>query len=145
MGYHHSIAVALLAASLAAAQDDPTDVLFRARDKWLAMTGRISKISCTETIERRCFTRVNMPFGSPSCDRIEGDRRRGRRKLRLDRIDRLRLRVSAPGGIEGFCWTGAAPRFIQLSDMVESGAISTGSLGSYVEEIFAIRRRTISS
>jgi hypothetical protein len=132
----HRALIALLAAQMLAAQDeDPAEVLIRTRDKVLALVQRASRYRCTETIERKYFSRTNL-FGARSCDQIEGERARGRVKLRLDRMDRIRLEASALAGEEVFSWTGVAPRWIKLTDIVDSGPISTGSMGPYLGETF---------
>ena len=129
------VLIALMAArTLAAQEQDPADVLTRTRDKVLAMVRRAGRYRCTQTIERKYFSRVNL-LGARSCDQIEGERARGRVKLRLERTDRIRLVVSAPADAEVFSWTGVAPRSIKLTDIV-AGPISTGSMGTYLDDIF---------
>jgi hypothetical protein len=132
----HRALIALIGACTLAAQDqDPADVLIRTRDKILAAAQRTLQYQCTATIERKYYSRTNPP-GATSCDQIEGERARGRVKLTLGRIDRIRLEVSAPGDAELFSWTGVAPRSIKLTDITDSGLISTGSMGTYLDDIF---------
>jgi hypothetical protein len=127
--------IGLLAVQMLAAQDqDPAEILTRTRDKTLAMVEKASRYRCTETIERKYVVGTN-PRDARSCDEIEGQRARGRVKLRLERVDRIRLEASMPADAEVFSWTGVAPRWIKLQDIIESGPISTGSMGPYLAEI----------
>ena len=133
---HHRVLIALMVAPIVSAQEeDPAEVLTRTRDKVLRIVRHASRYRCTETVERKYFSRVNLP-GARSCDQIEGERARGRVKLRLKRIDRIRLEASALAGAEVFSWTSVAPRWIKLTDILESGPISTGQMGPYLEDIF---------
>jgi hypothetical protein len=135
MGHHLALITLIAAPILAAQEEDPAEVLTRTRDKVLAMVGRNSRYRCTETIERKYFSRANLAEAR-SCDQIEGERARGRVKLRMERVDRIRFEASVPAGSEVFSWTSVAPRWIRLTDIVESGPISTGSMGPFLEGIF---------
>jgi len=133
MGHRRSVIAALLAGAIASAQDDPAAVLIHTRDKLLAMTGRLRKYSCTETIDRSSFSRAN-PTPVRSCDQILGERKR--QKMLLDRTDRLRFRVAIPHDAEVLSWTGTPPRRIKIDDLIETGALASGSFGTYLPEIF---------
>jgi hypothetical protein len=136
MGYHRSIVAALLAVATAPAQDDPANVLIRVREELLAMTARLPRYSCTETLDRSYFSRLNPSDPHPSCDQILGDRKGGYFRMRLDRTDRVRFNVAAPWDRELLSWTGVAPVSLKLDDLIESGPIATGSMGTRLKELF---------
>jgi hypothetical protein len=70
--------IMLLAASVLCAQDaqdDPSDVLVRAREKLLAGTNALSKYTCVQTIDRSYFVRSEASL-RPSCDQISATRKK---------------------------------------------------------------------
>jgi hypothetical protein len=135
MGYGTLIALlTLLWTQHVWAQDDPADVLIRAREKLLALADRASRYSCIETLDRSYFRRQDRGNTRLSCDQVLGERKKFPPKLEF--TDRLRVNIEAPSGRESISWTGTPPRWIKLEDLIESGPIATGSLGTYITEIF---------
>src|SRR5262249_30468438 len=114
---------------------DPACVLSAFRDKILAMTVHLPKYACTETVDRSYFTRLKALNGRTSCDQILGERKRA--KLRLDSPDRLRFHIRPPGHPEPLSRTDVPPRTLSINDLVDSGPIATGFLGTHLEEIFS--------
>jgi len=91
-------AIGLIA--ITALAQDPSAMLQKARDKMLAEIPNHPRIHCVETIDRSYFSRRSL-LGSPaSCERLSGDRKQGRAKLRLDATDRLRVEVAVTQGTE---------------------------------------------
>ena len=88
-------------ASLAAADDDPADVLIRLRDQVLAHAERIPNHTCVESVRRDVYEAVTR---SParSCDALLARRKQPRflSSLKLASTDRLRLDVLLAAGRE---------------------------------------------
>src|SRR5437868_14344197 len=87
---------------------DPDEVLKQVRTKLSAMTRRLPRYTCVQTVERRYFKHTDHKNPPPSCDQIIGDRMSGRRKLVLYATDRLRLDVAVADGHEVVAWAGAS-------------------------------------
>ena len=122
-----ALAALFLAVPLAAADEDPTDVLIRLRDQVLAHAERVPNHTCVETVSRDRFETVERtPL---SCDGIVASRRLegAQSRLRLTTTDRLRLDVALANDREIYSWAGA-PRFDEgeLDEFITDGAIGTG-------------------
>ena len=131
MGYYRSIVVLLLVAS-APAQDDPTDILIRAREQLLPMTARLSTYSCTETIDHSYFSRVNPPEHAPSCDQLSVNRRKARYKLKLYATDRIRYKVFIVGEREMPFWHDPLKfESHDVEEVVATEPIDTGAFGAF--------------
>lgn len=134
-------ALAAVAAAVAHPQEralrTPDEVLAAAREKLDLMTRRLPKYACVETVERSYFRRANPALPRPDCDRIAGDKKRGRYKLKLDFMDRVRLDVAAAEGQEIYSWAGAS-RFDSndIGRIVGEGPTGTGAFGTYLIEVF---------
>jgi len=128
-----------LAGMLASSQStyDPALVLARTRDKVLDLEGRLPKYTCVQTVNRAYFRPTKRPEAGTSCDQFAGDKERGRRKLRLEATDRLRLDVIAAGGQEVYSWAGAS-RFDSrwVGEFIGEGPVGTGSFGTFLLDIF---------
>jgi len=124
---------------LAAGQStyDPALVLARTRDKVLELTDRLPKYTCVQTVNRTYFRPTKKPEPGNSCDQFAGDNKSGRRKLRVEATDRLRLDIIASDGKEIFSWAGAS-RFDSrwVGKFIGEGPVGTGSFGTFLLDIF---------
>jgi hypothetical protein len=123
-------------AACMSAQEDPRDLLLRVRDKLMEAVDRLPKYLCTQTIDRKQFE-PDDGVQKTSCDQLLGKRKKPGWKMHLVASDRLRLDVAVTVGNEMYSWAGEN-RFADsdLVDMVNHGAISTGSFGSFLMMIF---------
>jgi hypothetical protein len=118
--------------SLAAADDDPTDVLIRLRDQVLAHAERIPNHTCVESVRRDIYEAVTR---SParSCDALLARRKQPGflSSLKLASTDRLRLDVLLATDREVYSWAGAK-RFEEgeIDELVTQGAFGTGPFAS---------------
>lgn len=124
----------LLAAGIAAvlrAQQDPMDLLRLVQAKVADSLDRVPRYMCTETIDRSQYDPAVQDRGF-ACD--EG---RTTRRIHLSSSDRLRFDVAMGATGEMYSWVGAS-RFNDrdLLDMVDEGAISTGSFAAFLTAIF---------
>ena len=127
------LAVGLLA--LAAHAQDSIHTLSQARDKLLAESRDLPRFACVETIDRSYYSRP--AGGTPtSCENLALARKNGKSHLRLDRADRLRLRVTIAGGHEIYSWTGAAPSAHKVEEILDTGPIGTGAFAGHLLEVF---------
>jgi hypothetical protein len=110
---------------------DPSVVLARARDQVLALSDRLPRYTCIQTVNRSYFSGNK----KASCDRIAGDKKLGRGKLKLEATDRLRLDVLVTGGREVYAWAGAN-HFNSKSVDLCGGPIGTGPFGTFLIDIF---------
>jgi hypothetical protein len=127
------IAVLLLGLnSLAAADDDPAEVLIHLRDQVLAHTRRIPNHTCVESVRRDRYEAAGGPTPR-SCDSLPA-----RRKLQgfssslgLATTDRLRLDVLLATNRELYSWAGAK-KFEEgeIDELVTEGAFGTGPFAS---------------
>jgi hypothetical protein len=136
MGHRGQVKVVLLALlPLAAFAQDAADTLERARDKILTAVPTAPAFTCIETIDRSYYSEY--PAGpSRSCERISLDRKNGRRHLRLDFTDRIRVAVAISQGEEFYSWTGTAPASHSVDEILQHGPIGTGTLASFLLDIF---------
>src|SRR5581483_7296272 len=95
--------------SLAVAQDDPTDVLIRLRDRVLAHAQRIPNHTCVESVQRDQYENVSLLPAATSCDALLARRKQAgfSSALRLATTDHLRLDVLLASERELFSWAGA--------------------------------------
>ena len=119
-----------LATALSAQQQEPRDLLQRLRAKVVDSLNRLPRYMCTETIDRLQFD-ASEPVRRSDCDR------NANHPNHLASSDRLRLDVGVGTDAEMFSWTGAR-QFDDhdLRDIVQEGAISTGSFTAFLTAIF---------
>jgi hypothetical protein len=119
-----------ISTALSAQQQEPRDLLDRVRAKVVDSLKRLPRYMCTETIDRFQFD-GSEPVQPGDCER------NGNRANHLVSSDRLRLDVAVGTDAEMFSWTGAL-QFDDhdLRDIVQEGAISTGSFTSFLTAIF---------
>ena len=115
---------------------DPADLLEQARDKLIVRLPPVG-YACTATIERSYFSRQNPPVTPKSCEQISADRKKIRTKLKLDKTDRLRVKVVLSTGGEIYSWTGPSGFSRNVEEVLQSGHIGTGALGAQLNAIFA--------
>lgn len=122
--------LALAIATGLQAQQDPMDLLRRVQAKVSDSIDRLPRYMCTETVDRAKYQADGAGRGS-ACD--EGSKRR----LHLTTSDRLRLDVAMAAAVEMYSWVGES-RFNDrdLFDIVNEGAISTGSFAAFLTAIF---------
>jgi hypothetical protein len=123
--------LALGIATCADAQQDPMDLLRRVQAKVSDSINRLPRYMCTETIDRSIYQADSADRGS-ACDHGGA-----RRRMHLMTSDRLRLDVAMAAAVEMYSWVGES-RFNDrdLFDMVNEGAISTGSFAAFLTSIF---------
>lgn len=131
--YMRGMAVVLLGlSSLAAAQDDPAEVLIRLRDQVLAHAERIPNHTCVESVRRDVYDAIADP-STRSCDRLLARRKQPgfSSSLRLTTTDRLRLDVLLTTDRELYSWAGAK-KFEEgeIDELVTQGAFGTGPFAS---------------
>jgi hypothetical protein len=127
-------------AALAAAQDDPTDVLLRLREQVTAHGQRIPNHTCVETIQRDRFQPTH--HAPTSCDALLARRQQSGAGafLKADIMDRLRLDVALAEDREIYSWAGAS-RFEEgdIDELIPEGPIGTGPFAAMLLSIFAPR------
>ena len=106
-------------------------LLRRVQAKISDSINRLPRYMCTETVDRSMYQADSADRGS-ACD--QGG---VRRKMHLMTSDRLRLDVAMAAAVEMYSWVGES-RFDNrdLFDMVNEGAISTGSFAAFLTAIF---------
>jgi hypothetical protein len=118
--------------SLAAAEEDPTDVLIRLRDQVLAHAQQIPNHTCVELVRRDQYEAVAGP-PARSCETLLARRKLAgvSSKLRLVATDRLRLDVLLASDRELYSWAGAE-KFEErdIDELVTQGAFGTGPFAS---------------
>ncbi len=142
MSSHRYLAGLLLAsACLPGAGDshDPMETLAQARARIVAMTKRLPRYTCVETVERKYFSSLRAGRATPPkpCPQLLFEKNAGRSPVVLSMMDRLRLDVAVSRGGEIYSWVGATefdPR--PLSEMVGGGVVSTGAFGTYLVDVF---------
>jgi hypothetical protein len=110
------------------AQQDPSDLLQQVRAKVADTLDRLPRYLCTQTIDRSVYQPSTPPHGN-YCDHPPN--------THLTTHDRLRLDVATTSKGEIYSWVGAS-RFSdrELVDMIQDGAISTGSFANLLSAIF---------
>jgi hypothetical protein len=135
-----SLAALLVALPLAAADEDPTEVLIRLRDQVLAHARRVPNHTCVETVKRDRYETVER--SKQACDSLLAARRQegAPNRLRLATTDRLRLDVALADDREIYSWAGAA-RFEEkdLDEFIPEGAIGTGPFAAHLLSVFETR------
>jgi hypothetical protein len=128
---------ALTAALLAQQPFDPTELLAKARDLVVARAKRLPDYTCVQTVERQYFNRPKPQFPPPSCAQIATRNKDHPQDLALQATDRLRLDLKVSRGTEIGAWAGAS-QFSSRSvfDLVGEGSYGTGTLGSFLADIF---------
>jgi hypothetical protein len=113
------------------AEEDPHDLLLKVQAKVAASLDQLPRYLCTQTVDRAVYRPDDRKSGS-SC---EPDPLQSR--THLISTDRLRLDVAMAANVEMYSWVGEG-RFDDrdLLDMVNDGAISSGSFGSYLTALF---------
>jgi hypothetical protein len=123
---------------------NPGDLLQRVTTKVLETIGRLPKYMCTQTIDRLQYEPPSGLAGhsceSPAAVDALLEISLGVEKhkpLVLTTSDRLRLDVAISAGREMYSWVGES-RFEDrsLSQLVRTGAISTGSFASFLMVVF---------
>ena len=129
-----------LALALAAAEDDPTDVLLRLREQVTAHGQRIPSHTCVETIQRDRFQPVG--HTPKSCDALLARRNQSSPGtfLKAGIMDRLRLDVAMADGQEIYSWAGAG-KFEEgdIDELIREGPIGTGPFAAMLLSIFQPR------
>lgn len=119
--------------ALAVAQDDPTDVLIRLRDRVLAHAQRIPNHTCVESVRRDQYVNASGLPAARSCDALVARRKQAdfSSSLRLAITDRLRLDVLLATERELYSWAGAK-KFEEgeIDELVTQGAFGTGPFAS---------------
>lgn len=106
----------------------PQQMFDRVRERVAEQLKRTSNYSCVLTIDRENFSSL-VPRDCES--ETKADERR------LQMRDRLRLDVAVSGGNEMFSWHGGKAFSSKgIEDVVNSGAISSGSFVGYLQNIF---------
>jgi len=118
------------------AQDDPTALLLKVRSKVLQTVDRLPRYLCTETVDRATY-QPEIDVAGRSCDYLAARRIKPDWKIREHTSDRLRLDVAISGNNEMYSWVGE-DRFQDrsLSDLVSSGATTTGVFSGFLGSIF---------
>src|SRR5580658_3725564 len=116
------------------AQQDPMDLLWRARTRIADSLDRLPRYMCTETIHRT-VSEPDIPDPTAGC--VEG---RARPTTHPTSSDQLRMDVAVSSTIEMYSWVGES-RFNDrdLRDMVQEGAISNGVFSAFLSAIFRNR------
>jgi hypothetical protein len=123
--------------ALAAFAQDPVETLEKARNQVLSEAPRLSGYACVETIDRSYFSRAEQPESPPSCEQIAVEAKKGRRHLKLDATDRLRVLVAVAQGREIYSWTGTAPYEHGVEDILQAGPIGTGAFAVDLLDVFS--------
>ena len=107
------------------------ELLRRVQAKVSDSINRLPRYMCTETVDRSMYRADSADRGS-ACD--EGG---PKRRMHLMTSDRLRLDVAMAAAGEMYSWVGES-RFNDrdLFDMVNEGAVSTGSFAAFLTAIF---------
>jgi hypothetical protein len=130
----------LTALVLQAQTRDPEAVLAGTRDRVIATSQKLTKISCTETFDRSYYHRANST-GRSSCDQLHVDFKKGRYKLQLTATDRLRARVSIEAHSERLFWVDPLPfESHSIEEVLITGPIGTGPFAAFVSNIFGSAR-----
>jgi hypothetical protein len=127
------ITLAFAFAMLVDAQENPVELLLSARAKIMDSLNRLPRYMCTQAVDRTMYE-LDVPERAGSgCD--EGRRSRSKH---LVYSDRLRLDVAIASSGELYSWVGEH-KFSDrdLPDIVQDGAISTGSFGGFLRGIFS--------
>ncbi|MGO9260030.1 MAG: hypothetical protein ACLQU1_27510 [Bryobacteraceae bacterium] len=116
----------------ARAQPTPGELLQQVSKKVLATVDRLPKYMCTQTIDRWQFEPAP-GRAEPPCEPAL------HKQTHLTTSDRLRLDVAVSAAHEMYSWVGES-RFDDRSlfDLVQTGALSTGSFSSFLLVIFRI-------
>ncbi|HLK70004.1 MAG TPA: hypothetical protein VKU19_41530 [Bryobacteraceae bacterium] len=133
------VVLAFAACSLMQAQSvkNPDDYLEQIRARIRAMTQRMPRYTCVQTVERSYYTHPDRK-PAPSCDQISADRKTGRTKLQLYATDRLRLDVAIADGREIVSWVGAGKFDTRrVDEIVGEGPTGTGAFGGHLVDIFS--------
>src|SRR5215469_15898648 len=114
----------------------PPASLERARAGLEAMTRRLARYACVETVERRYY-QPPPRSSAASCAQIEKARAGRSGDPVLDATDRLRLEVTLDEGREIHAWPGAT-RFDarNVDQIIHGGPIGTGSFGAHLIGVF---------
>jgi hypothetical protein len=117
--------------------DDPKDLLLRVRNNLMATIQRLPRYTCTLTIDRAQYE-PDALHRAPSCDDLIGQKIKGQYEPRLSESDRLRLDVAIAASNEIYSWVGE-DRFDDrdLFDLVQQGAVQTGSFSTFLTSIFS--------
>jgi hypothetical protein len=134
----------ILAARLVA-QEDPSAVLQRVREKVGQTLDRLPRYMCTQVTERSQWV-ANKDTPTYTCDALSALRQKKPLRMVLESVDRIRLDV-AVGGASGemYSWAGDN-QFSQgrLSDLVTQGTTQSGSYYSFLKMIFRTDSAAIS-
>lgn len=141
----------LAIAAVVRGQTDPDALLDRARTRLEAMTRRLEKYVCIETVNRNYYRRV-VPRDAPvlaeplpACTQPvaavsganSGANSAGREPRQLESTDRVRLEVTVSQSRELHAWPGATGFDIRdVDELIRDGPVSTGSFGGYLASIF---------
>jgi hypothetical protein len=143
-----AISLSSLLSSVAVAQNDPRELLIRARQNVLNTIDRLPKYLCTQNVDRMRYQsahpeRTASGHHPQSCDDTIAEARSTGRVQRLLSSDRLRFDVAVSASFhpndvnEMYSWAGEE-RFgdRDLFEFVHDGSISTGSFSSMLASIF---------
>ncbi len=128
----------VLAPLLLAAADDSAAVLAKCRERILERAQHLPNYTCNETVDRSYYRSAKQGGKDLPCSQIRTE------KLILAVTDRLHLEVKVSEGEEIGSWPGAS-QFDSRSifDLVGGGSYGTGSLGTFLVDIFGNKGATI--
>jgi hypothetical protein len=124
-------------ATCLAAQEDPSAVLQRVREKVLQTLDRLPRYMWTQVTERTNYV-ANKLSPTHTCEALGKLRRTLPWALATESVDRIRLDVALGGGnAEMYSWAGDS-QFSQrpLADLVASGTVESGMYYSFLQMIF---------
>ena len=122
---------------LAQEPSDPTELLVKARSLVVARAKRLPDYTCVQSVDRQYFEPPKPQVPPPSCAQIAAFNKENPDSLVLHATDRLRLDLKVSHGMEIGAWPGAS-QFSSRSvfDLIGGGAYGTGTLGSFLSDIF---------
>jgi hypothetical protein len=131
------LCAAATAALLAQHPSDPTELLVKARDLIVARAKRLPDYTCVQTAARQYFKHLQPLVPLPYCVQIATLNKDNPHDLALQATDRLRLDLKVSQGTEIGAWAGAS-QFSSRSvfDLIGEGSYGTGTLGSFLADIF---------
>jgi len=134
----------LASVSLVSAQQHDTEaVLAKVREKAIQKAERLPHYLCTETVDRSTFQPDSGEAAVRSCEDLASRKVKKEWRLRKRTSDRVRLDVALSAHDEMYSWVGE-DRFEdrRLADLVQEGAVSTGTFASFLSNIFVTNAAT---
>ena len=124
---------------------DAEAVLTKVREKVTQEATRLPHYLCTETVDRSTFQPDSGETAVRSCEDLASRKEKNDWRLRKRTSDRVRLDVALSAHDEMYSWVGE-DRFDdrRLADLVQEGAVSTGTFASFLINIFVTNAATFS-